>query len=188
MHRLIFLVFFISSNAPAQNSDILLLRKHNKTITHFFHGSYIEFYTTEKMLVSGVVDSIKRDSLFLLYYDVRMVLNMFGTFSPDTMAVYTQQYAFNNVYSFPAKRRFNLITSGVLFMAGGAAYFLVNMVNTIREGDAPFGKDNLPHVIGAATAMGLGILLNKTQRTEYKLGKKYHLKLLPAATNTSLQH
>lgn len=126
------------------------------------------------------MDYIKRDSLFLLQYDIRMMPTMFGTLTPDTFAIYKIQYSLKNVYSFPATpRKFGLVTNGTLFMVGGAGYLLLNIVNTIHEKDAPFGKDNLPNIIGGVAAFGVGLLLNKTKPTEFRLGKKYQLKYLP---------
>jgi hypothetical protein len=187
MRRLIPLLLF-PVILYSQQSDILLLQKNQRTIRQFFAGSQIDFYTTEHMGVSAVVDYIKRDSLFLLQYDIRMMPTMFGTFAPDTLAVYKVQYSVKNVYSFPANpRKFSFITNGTLFMLGGGAYLVLNMVNTLREGDPPFAKDNRPNIIGGVAAFAAGLLLNKTQRTEYRLGKKYRLKYLPVANASNKQ-
>jgi hypothetical protein len=175
------LVLLFPLNVVAQQSDILLLQKNNRSIRQFFPGTTISFFTTDGVGVSAVVDHIKSDSLFLVQYDVRMVPNIFGTYSPDTVAVYNLNYSVKNIGSFPADpRKFAFITNGNLFMLGGSAYLVLNLVNTLREGDPPFGKDNLPNIIGGVTAFAFGYLLHKTQVTEYRLGKKYKLKYLPA--------
>ncbi|MES2645392.1 MAG: hypothetical protein V4717_00855 [Bacteroidota bacterium] len=168
----------------AQESDILLLQKNNRTIRQFFAGTNISFITTDGMPVSAYINFIKNDSLFLLQHDVRMVPNYFGTYSPDTVAVYNLNFSLKNIGSFPARpRKFALITNGSLFMIGGAAYLLLNMINTIRVADPLFGKDNLPNLIGGVSTFAAGFLLNKTVVTEYKLGKKYKLKYLPVVTS-----
>lgn len=164
----------------AQQSDILLLQKNHRTIRRFFPGSTIDFYTTEHTGVSAVVDHIKNDSLFLLQYQTRMTPNYFGGFTPDTVAVYRVQYSIYNIYSFPVKpKAFGFITNGSLFMLGGGAYLFLNVVNTLRDHDPPFGKDNQPNIVGGAATFITGLLLNKTRRKEYRPGKKYKLKLLP---------
>lgn len=180
MTRLLLLLILLSTAAQAQNSDILLLRKGNRTIRSFFKGSQIEFYTQEKTFVSAVVDSIKRDSLFLLYYDAQMVPTAFGGMVLDTLGVYTMNFSLKNIYSFPARQRgFPLVTNGTLFMVGGAAYLALNIVNTLREKDPIFGQDNLPRVLGGAGAVALGWLLQNSHSTENKIGRKYKLKYLP---------
>ena len=180
------LFLFFPLTISAQQSDILLLQKHNRTIRQFFAGTTITFITTDGMGVSAFIDRIQNDSLYLLQYDIRMVPNYFGTYAPDTVAVYNLNFSLKNIGSFPANpRKFAFITNGTLFMIGGSAYLLLNMVNTIKEGEPPFGKDNLPNLIGGVSAVALGFILNKTQVTEYKLGKKYKLKYLPVTTNGS---
>ena len=69
-------------------------------------------------------------------------------------------------------------------MVGGGGYLVLNMVNTLREGDPPFGEENLPRVLGGAIAFTTGFLLHQLHKTktEYRLGKKYNLKYLPVAT------
>lgn len=177
---LLFLLLLCTSAAQAQNSDILLLRKGNRTIRSFFKGSQIEFYTQEKTFVHGVVDSIKRDSLFLLYYDAQMVPTALGGMVLDTLGVYNMNYSLKNIYSFPARQKgFPLVTGGTLFMVGGAAYLALNIVNTLREKEPVFGKDNLPRVLGGVGAVALGWLLHKTHSTENRIGRKYKLKYLP---------
>lgn len=179
------LIFLFPVSLAAQQSDILLLQKNHRTIRQFFSGNNITFFTTEHMGVSAVIDYIKRDSLFLLQYDVKMVPNIFGTFSPDTLAVYNVNFSLKNIYSFPADpRKFAFITNGNLFMLGGGAYLVLNIVNTLREHDAPFGKDNMPNIIGGVTAFAFGFLLHKSQVTEYRLGRKYQLKYLPVGDTT----
>ena len=131
------------------------------------------------MGVSAYIDRIQNDSLFLKQYDVKMVPNYFGTYAPDTVAVYDLNFSVKNIGGFPAKpRKFAFLTNGTLLMVGGGAYLLVNMVNTIKEGYPPFGKDNLPNIIGGVSAVAAGYLLSKTQVTEYSIGKKYKLKYL----------
>jgi hypothetical protein len=184
LKSLLFLLLFCTIGGYAQTSDILLLRKGNRTVRSFFKGSQIEFFTQEKTFVHGVVDSIKRDSLFLLYYDARMVPTALGGMVYDTLGVYNMNFSLQDIYSFPARQKggFPLLTQGTLFLVGGTAYLALNVVNTIREKEPVFGKDNLPRVIGGVSAVVLGTLLQKTRKTENKVGKKYTLKYLPMSS------
>ena len=180
MSKLLFLLLF-PTFVQSQDSDILLLKKNNRTVRHFFRGSQIEFYTTEGSFISAVVDSIRRDSLFLIYYDVQLMPTIGGGMAMDTLGNYPMKFSRQNIGSFPARQKgVSFFTNGTIFMVGGTAYLLLNIVNTLREKDPIFGKDNLPRVIGGAAATAFGYLLKSTRRTEYRIGRKYKLVYLPA--------
>lgn len=163
----------------SQSSDILLLQKNHRTIRQFHPGTPVTFFTTEHLAVSAIVDSIKRDSIFLLQYGVRMVPNGFGGYRPDTLGRYKLGFSLDNIYSFPAPPpRFAVIRNGLIFMIGGAAYLVLNLVNSTREKVPPFGKDNRPHLAWGAGAVVFGYLLHRLRVKEYRVGKKYQLKYL----------
>jgi hypothetical protein len=166
----------------AQSSDILLLQKHNRTIRQFFAGNFIQFYTTEHQLISANIDSIRRDSLFLVQYDIRMVPNIFGTYAPDTTGRYQLLFSLANIGSFPANsKRINIFTNGTLLITGGSAFLLLNVINTLSSGDRLFAANNTGYLTLGATILAAGILqkLITVNSDEYRLGKKYHLKYLP---------
>lgn len=183
----LFLLLLLPLIVSAQNSDILLLRRKHTTIRQYFPGNSIEFFTTEHMYVSGNIDSIKRDSLFLTYYDIRMVPNIFGSFAPDTASKYQLLFSIHNIGSFPARQKgFNFITNGTLLMMAGGAYLALNVINTLSQGEKVFSSDNSSHLIIGASLLGAGILLHQLTKSsdEFRLGKKYYLKYLPVETGS----
>jgi len=168
------------ASALAQQSDILMLQKHQRTITNYYAGSNISFFTTDRMPVSGVIDSLKRDSLFLTQYDVRRFMTAQGASYIDTTGKFRMAFSVASIGYFPYTGRQPQSFWGRLLMLGGGGFLLVNMVNTLRVNEPPFGKDNLPRVLGALGAVALGAGLLATQKDQVKLGGKYRLKYLSA--------
>lgn len=166
----------LHAQAKSFNATALLLKKKGKTVKRFYPGSNMQFITTDGMKVDATVDRFDKDSLFMLFYDVRMMPTMMGTMAKDTAGVYPLAFSMKNIGSFykPPKAR---LLSGAMIL-GGLAYTVVNIVNTTREGDPPFGQDNLPNVLaGIATAAG-GVLINKLQPRTVSIGNKYTLEVV----------
>ena len=177
------LLICVVHNAFAQQSDILLLKKNNKTVGHFFAGSSISFIAKDGTHIDGKIDSLLRDSIFMTRQTEHMAPNMFGTYSPVLGPAFQMQFAVSDIAGFPIQhRKWGLISSGTLFIIGGSAYLVLNVVNTLREKQPLFGKDNLPRIIGGLSAVTLGLILRFTQRTSITLGGKYQLVYLPATT------
>lgn len=170
--------FFVS--AQTVSSDILILKKRNKTITKYFAGQSIFFYTTEGMPVNGQIDRIQNDSLFLINYRIQRIQRADGAAYIDTTGKFKMQFSLENIGSFPPfkVRGKNLLTDGTLMMLGGAGYLGLNLFNTLRDGDPPFGKDNLPNVLTAAGITATGFLLKNLWPQRWYLGNKYRVQVL----------
>lgn len=168
------------SIAQEQTCDILLLKKGNKTVAKYFYESYIAFYTTDGMPVNGRIDCIKNDSIFLSQYQVQRIQTPDGAIRFDTSGRYRLQFSIANIGSFPVgkQRGKNLITDGRLLMVAGAGYLAVNLINTTRQGEPPFGSENLPNVLASSAALLTGFLLSKSWPTRWKIGNRYTLKVL----------
>lgn len=157
----------------------LLLKKKGKTIQRYYPGRPFSFYTTDNLPVQGQLDRIERDSLFMTYYQIVQVPTAFGTMRLDTAGRYSLNYSLANVGSLPrTKRKKGLgLLSGAMLL-GGLGYTVVNIFNTTREGDPPFGKENIDNVlIGLGTAAA-GFLLGRSGPDRYVLGPKYQLELV----------
>jgi hypothetical protein len=160
--------------------DILLLRKGTKVLEKYFAERPITFYTTDGMPVSGKINCIKNDSIYLVNYQVRRVQTAEGGIRMDTTGKYRLNFSIANIGSFPAGRQpgKNIVTDGTLLVLAGAGYLVLNIINTTREGDPPFGSENLPNVLAASGAVITGFLLKKAWRKRWVIGKKFNLKLL----------
>ncbi|HSK14484.1 MAG TPA: hypothetical protein VK907_14785 [Phnomibacter sp.] len=170
-----------AAGAQVQGNAILVLKKNNKTLAKFYPGSFISFYTTEGMPVHGSVSRLTPDSIYIEQYSIRRMMRADGALVFDTSNIYRAMFHLNNIGSFPAgkQKKKNIVTDGTLLKIGGAGYLALNLINTLRDGDPPFGQENLPHVLGAAGAMALGTGLRHMWPKRYRLGKKYSLKVLP---------
>lgn len=155
----------------------MVLKKKNKPVARFYKGTPMFFYTTESMPVTGVVDRITRDSIFLYQYQIQRVQRADGAVYPDTTGRFPMNFSIGNIGSFPAgkQRGRNLVTDGTLLMLAGGAYLVLNIFNTTREGDPPFGQENLPNVLTAAGVAGIGYLLKKSWPERWYIGSKYKL-------------
>jgi len=169
------LIAFAPSMANSQAS-VLLLKKNGRTIDRFYTGNNLVFATKEGMPVRGRLDSIIRDSLFLTYFQEQKVMTQFGTTSKQISGQYDLKFSLANVGSMPRPKTSQLIP-GILIL-GGLGYTTVNIINTVREGDPPFGKDNIGYVLAGLGSATAGWLLSKAKRTRYVIGDKYTLEVV----------
>jgi hypothetical protein len=173
---LIITCVLVMQQAATAQGTVLLLKKKGKTVERFYPGKDISFITTEDAKVSANLQRFTADSLFLLFYDARMVGTFLGTAKKDTLGVYPIAFSVQNIGSFPRMPKARLLTGAM--MLGGSAYTVVNIVNTTREGDPPFGKDNLPNVLAGIGTAVAGFLINRLQPRSYPLGNTYTLQVV----------
>ena len=176
--RLLFFLsvaFLYTTSCVAQN-DLLILKKNDRTIQSFFPGSEMNF-STDVRYYEGQVTEIKRDSVFLVQYDIRHVYSPnLGVFVLDTISAYHFAVNYKNIISFgKSHSNFNWNASGATLLGGGALLTTAGLITWI------FAKPNTRYyarpalVIGAAVLAGVGYLLLKTGNKTMKLGKKYTL-------------
>jgi hypothetical protein len=178
----LFLLVLICQQSFAQtgSSNFLLLKKGEKTIQKYFAGNGIRFFTTEGMPVEGIIEKITADSIYLINQNVRRIQRADGAVIFDTTGKYSLLFSLSNIGSFPVgkQRGKNILTEGTLLMIAGGGYLVLNIFNTTREGDPPFGEENLSNVLIASGLMATGFLLKKAWPKKYYIGKKYHLKVI----------
>jgi hypothetical protein len=161
---------------PAQNGVMILKKANGRQIDKYFKGKQMDFFTKEGMPVTGAVQSITSDSVHLVYHIVQKRMTPLGISISDTTATYLLAFSIDNIGAFPANRRGKLLPSAMLL--GGLGYTVVNVFNTVREGDAPFAKDNIGNVfwgLGSATA---GYAWLRLKSKKYVVGKKYKLAVI----------
>lgn len=172
-------IIYLLPFALQAQATVLLLKKNGKTITKYFPGRNFEFITTDGMPVSGRLDLVINDSIYLTYFQLSQVPTAFGTLRTDTTGRHSLAFSLYNIGSLPRPQHKS--GKGLLagaMMLGGLGYSFVNLFNTIRDGDPPFGKDNRGRLlagIGTATA---GFLLSRTGSSTYTLGKTYKLEVV----------
>ena len=179
--RLFFFVI-ISQVTIAQTSsnNFLLLKKREKTISKYFTGSTIRFFTIEGMPVEGIIERVTSDSIFLINHNIRRMQRADGAVIFDTAGSYKLLFSIGNIGSFPVGKQKgkNIITDGTLMKIAGGGYLVLNIFNTTRQGDPPFGEDNLPNVLIASGMVVTGYLLGKAWPKRFNIGKKYQIKVI----------
>ena len=177
----ILLLYLLLPGLLTAQATALLLKKNGKTVERYYPGNHFTFYTTDNLPVQGQLERIERDSLFMVYYQVVQVPTQFGTMRIDTSGMYELRYSLANVGALPRRAKGKAGLKGLLsgaMLLGGAGYTVVNIVNTVREGDPPFGKDNIDNVlIGLGVAAG-GYILGRAGPDRYTLGGKYTLEVI----------
>lgn len=166
------IVLAISSSAQ---SDLLILKKNQRTFETFFPGSEMNFSTGNRYY-EAYVTSIQKDSVFLVQYDVRQVLTRLGVYILDTVAQYHFGINYRDIKSFGKNRKnFDWSSSGAALFGGGILLATAGLVTwAITKPNTEYHAS--PQlVIGAAAIAGVGYLLMRTGRKNMKLGRKYTL-------------
>ncbi len=172
------LLFYFSGNA--QPSDILILKKNDRTLQTFFPGNEIIFNTSSRYYF-GYIQSINHDSLFLIQYDVRQIPTSLGIYILDTVATYHFAINYKEITGLGKNRnkKFDWSASGGALLGGGI------VITTVGLGTWLFTKPNTryyasPYLVGGAALLGgIGYLLVKSNSKGITLGKKYSLEYIP---------
>lgn len=170
-----FFILCLSAGSFAQ-SDLLILKKHNRNVQSFFPGSSIRFYTDIRYY-EAYITSIQRDSLFLVQYDVRQVYNSFNVLVADTVAAYRFAVNYHEIVSLGknSDKNFDWTSSGGTLLGGGTLLTLGGLSTWIFSKPHTRYYASKPFVIGSAALAATGYLISKKGSRAKKLGKKYTL-------------
>jgi hypothetical protein len=163
----------------AQPSDILILKKNNRTLQTFFPGNEMAFKTSARYY-DGFIRYINHDSLFLIQYDIRQIPTNLGVYMLDTVATYPFAVNYKEITGFGEmrKNKFDWSGSGGALLGGGV------LLTTVGLGTWLFTKPNTryyasPYLVGGAAILaGIGYLLIKSGNKGMRLGKKYSLEYI----------
>ncbi|MEP6948965.1 MAG: hypothetical protein ABI863_06815 [Ginsengibacter sp.] len=163
----------------AQPSDLLILKKNNRTLQTFFPGNEMAFRTSARYY-DGFVRYINHDSLFLIQYDIRQIPTSLGVYMVDTVATYPFAVNYKEIIGFGQmkKNKFDWSGSGGALLGGGA------LLTTVGMGTWLFTKPNTryyasPYLVGGSAILaGIGYLLIKSGNKGMMLGKKYSLEYI----------
>jgi hypothetical protein len=172
-------IIFCSIFCTAQPSDLLILKKNNRTLQTFFPGNEITF-NTPSGYYSGIIKSINHDSLFLVYYDIRQIPTNLGVYVLDTVATYPFAVNYKQIIGLGKmkKNKFDWSGSGSALLGGGL------LLTTVGLGTWLFTKPNSryyasPYLVGSAAILGaIGYLLIKSGNKGMILDKKYSLEYI----------
>ena len=175
---LLLCLLILSFNSFSQN-DLLVLKKRNHIIQTWIPGSYIHFQFSNKQWLQGRIKAIKNDSLLIDLMMIRQVGNQFGLPTVDTGRLGLLKIHVKEIYGVPNRsQRSGIISSGILFQVGSAAYMFLNVFNSISHGEQIFSAYNLPRLAIAGGVFAFGTFLGSLHKTYIALGKKYTMEVL----------
>ncbi|MEJ7586933.1 MAG: hypothetical protein WKI04_05165 [Ferruginibacter sp.] len=184
MNRLLpLLLVLFSYGAFGQASDVLLLKKKNKTIKRYFAGSDIDITTTTGAYISGYINKIKNDSLFLKVFVIRQMPTQLGVYVLDTVTTYYYKYHYNQVKAIgKSGKSFDMSASAASLMGGGALLTLASGVVFLADRK----KFSLPLLVVSASLATVGFVMAKTGGKGMIIGKKYSLVYLAVSDNKKM--
>jgi len=180
---LLILLLFIGYQTFAQSSDVILLKRNNKTIKRYFAGTDIDLTTTTGVYINAQITKIKNDSLFLKQFVIRQIPTQLGVYVLDTVATYYYKYHYNQVKAIgKTGRRFNLSASAASLLGGGAILTLASGIVYLVD-----RKNFSPALmIASASLATIGYVMAKTGGKGMIIGKKYSLVYLGISDNKKM--
>ena len=132
--------------------------------------------TTESgAFISGLINGIKNDTLYLQEFIIRYIPTTIGTYIVDTVGSYHYKYHYNQVAAIGKKENTNFNTrgSGAALLGGGAVLTLASGVIYVADRE----KFSLPLLLASVGLGAVGYLLAKGKRggNGMVIGKKYKL-------------
>ena len=165
--------------AAVAQTDMLVLKKRDRTMQRYYTGSFFSFQLQDEQVISGYIKKLKNDSLYIVPIQERPVINFLGMIVTDTVILNTMKIPLSAIYAVPKeKEAFAYIRNGSLLQILSGGYIVLNVINTVASKDAVFGKDNRKQLGVAAVVFGAGTLMHATHKSNYVLGKKYHLQII----------
>ena len=167
----LFFTFICQTESFAQ-SDLLILKKNGRTKETFFPGNRIQFSTVSRQF-DAYITSIRKDSVFLVQYDIRLVPSNMGFNILDTVARYYFSIYYKDIIAFNKSKGSFVQGSGAGLFGGGILLTTAGLITWI------FAKPNTRYyarpelVIAAAALTGIGYLMMISGGKEYRIGKKY---------------
>ena len=184
MNRIILFLFLLTGyQAVAQSSDVILLKKHNKTIKRYFSGTDIDLTTKNGVYLNAEIIKIKNDSLFLRQFDIRQIPTQLGVYILDTVATYYYTYHYNDIKAIGrSDKNFNLSGSAATLLGGGLLLTVASGVVFLVDRE----KFSPALMIASASLATIGYVMAKTGGKGMIIGKKYSLVYLGISENKKL--
>ena len=157
-------LLLLSIHLFSQGSDLISVRKKNGAIIKtFFAGSPIVFETKNGSYIDGRIKEIKKDSLFTTIYNTGTFMTNLGVTVFDTVSIHLVSVHYKDIESIKVFIRHRFLRGKIdkLLMYGGAGYFGLNVINHVISGESLTADDNLKKLGIAATAFGIGLIINK---------------------------
>jgi hypothetical protein len=182
MVRIVVIAVFICFGAAAvgqgQMSDFISLRKMNDThVASYFKGSPISFMHVNGQQISGYIEAIRNDSIFVRQWQIQTFLTTLGTTKVDTVGYFIHKLHYKEIYSIQPDKKENwrFVRNGSIFMIAGAGYAVLNVINGAYLNQPINDPANIRSLGIALGVAGGGFILNRLYKKKEKNGKKYKI-------------
>jgi len=166
MSRLLIILFllFFYLLSHSQSPDFISVKKKNGiTLKTYRTGLPITFENTFGETISGPIESIRNDSVFVRIYDRRVFMTNLGVTIVDTITTYVSGFHYKEIKRVKLYEKKRFIRSKIdrLLIYGGAGYFILNIANGAFFDSPITDKKNLKRLGISLGAIGTGILIRK---------------------------
>lgn len=171
-------VLTASTSGFSQMSDFISLKRtNNRHVASYFKGSRIELQHVNGQVISGLVEDVRNDSVFVRQWHIVSYITQLGTSKVDTLGSMVYGFHYQEIFRiFHDKRQsWGFVRNGTIFMIGGVGYIVLNVLNGWYRKEPVGDADNLKSLAIAGGVAGGGFLLNRLHRYREKNGKKYKI-------------
>lgn len=173
---MLFFIFPVIAIYSHAQSGMITLKKGHKTIERYFTGDYINCQLQSGEWIDARINRIYSDSLQVRPFQLVQYMNSLGIPSVDTLWNYDRKLALDNITAFPRRdHSFAYVKNGTLLQILGGGYILLNVINTLADGDQLFADNNGINLAVAAAVFAVGTIMHVTYSPELKVGRKYKL-------------
>lgn len=180
--------FLLSTTGTAQvppslqkkGSDMISIKNNkNRTVRTLFPGMKLTCMLDSRQWVDGYIHQIVRDTVTIMYYDIRRFPNQFGTFSMDTVGTILIPFHYKEIAAIPKrKQNWVFIRNGSLMKLAGGGYILLNLINGAYLNEPLTDRKNRQSLTIAGSSLALGFLLGWLYEPNLHMGRKYRLEYI----------
>jgi hypothetical protein len=177
---LLLLVVGLTSTCFSQNNHVLLLKDRGVSIKNFVEGNYIRFQFSSRQWITGHITKIDKDSVTINQFTLQTTYNSFGFQTVDTLKLGRFTFGASEILGFAKENGHHesVITNGAMLRWAGGLLIGANLINSLIEKQAPFGKDNLPTLGGGLGLWILGKIQGAANPNFRPIGKRYTVEIL----------
>jgi hypothetical protein len=162
------------ASVRAQLNGVLVLKRNETTIERYYPGKEFDFINRDDQPVSGVINRVEKDTVFLTFYVERRVTNDLGMFGTDTSETVPLAYSLNDIKTVTRYRdKLNYAADGAVLIAAGGLALVIGVVNSIHFQE-PLSSYSGIALVGLGLA-ALGAWLTMQTTRHYHMGRTYHL-------------
>ncbi len=180
MIKIKLLLFFILITTGLQaQEDFILIKKRYKTVERFTKGYFINCQLKNEQWVSGYIQQIKDDSIFIRPFQEQYYVNRWGLISIDTGYLDKWGFAVKDISAIPRKNQsLGFIKNGSFLQIGALGYAALNIINGIAYKEPLFKNGNQNKLAIAAGVFAAGKVLQWNYSTILRIGKKYRIEYI----------